>query len=83
MEDPRLPGDHDELPEPALGKGDCGALGPHRKFLSVWYQCCNVYGRMYPNPEATAYEGRCPKCGATVHALIGPDGTNRRTFLAE
>ena len=83
MEDPRLPADHDELPESALEKGRRGARRPRRKFLSVWYQCCHVYGRMYRNPEATAYEGRCPKCGAAVHALIGPDGTNRQTFVAE
>ncbi len=84
MEDPRLPADHDQLPEFVLGKGDrSGVLGPRRKFLSVWYQCCNVYGRMYRNPEATAYEGCCPKCGAAVHALIGPDGSNRRMFLAD
>ncbi len=84
MEDPRLPADHDQLPEPAFGAGDRPrGLGPRRRFLSVWYQCCHVYGRMYRNLEATAYEGRCPKCGAAVHALIGPDGSNRRMFLAD
>ncbi len=84
MEDPRLPADHDQLPEPAFGAGDRPrGLGPRRRFLSVWYQCCHVYGRMYRNPEATAYEGRCPKCGGAVHALIGPDGSNRRMFLAD
>ncbi len=84
MEDPRLPADHDQLPEPAFGAGDRPrGLGPRRRFLSVWYQCCHVYGRMYRNSEATAYEGRCPKCGAAVHALIGPDGSNRRMFFAE
>ncbi len=84
MEDPRLPADHDQLPEPAFGAGDRPhGLGPRRRFPSVWYQCCHVYGRMYRNPEATAYEGRCPKCGAAVHALIGPDGSNRRMFLAD
>jgi len=60
-----------------------GALGPRRAFLSVWYRCCHVYGRMYRNAERTAYEGRCPRCGASVRALIGPDGTDHRIFRAE
>jgi len=55
---------------------------PTKRFLMVWYRCCNAYGRMYRNREETMYEGRCPKCGARVHALIGPDGTNQRCFEA-
>jgi hypothetical protein len=38
---------------------------------------------MYRNEEQTAYDGRCPSCGAPVRALIGPDGTNHRIFMAE
>lgn len=53
-----------------------------RKFLSVWFRCCHTYGRMTRNKEKTAYEGRCPKCGAKVRALIGARGTNRRMFEA-
>ncbi len=56
--------------------------GPTRPFLSVWYRCCHTYGRMYRNREQTAYEGRCPRCGARVTARIAPDGTPRRTFEA-
>ncbi len=62
--------------------GDATARGPRRKFLSVWFRCCHTYGRMYRNADETAYEGRCPSCGAPVRALIGPDGTSRRTFEA-
>jgi hypothetical protein len=54
-----------------------------RPFLAVWYRCCHVYGRLYRNRAATAYEGRCPACGSSVRAFIGPDGTSRRTFMAE
>jgi hypothetical protein len=54
-----------------------------RKFLSVWYRCCHVYGRMYRNQAGTAYTGRCPRCGAQVRAAIGPGGTDRRMFVAE
>jgi hypothetical protein len=59
--------------------GDSKSAG---KFLSIWFRCCNVYGRIYRNAAQTAYEGRCPKCGAAVHASIGPGGTNRRSFEA-
>lgn len=58
------------------------AIGPPRRFLSVWFRCCHTYGRMYKNREATAYVGFCPKCGCRVQALIGPDGTSRRLFEA-
>jgi hypothetical protein len=51
-------------------------------FLSVWYQCCHTYGRLTRNREGTKYEGRCPRCGSRVQALIGPDGTSRRMFTA-
>lgn len=60
-----------------------GALPPRRRFLSVWYRCCHVYGRMYRNQAGTAYTGRCPRCGVPVRAGIGPHGTDRRMFVAE
>jgi hypothetical protein len=58
------------------------AKGPRRRFLAIWFRCCHVYGRLYRNPSGTAYEGRCPKCGAKVRVLIGPDGTSQRMFEA-
>jgi len=53
------------------------------RFLSVWYKCCHVYGRLSRNREGTLYTGRCPRCGAPVQAKIGPGGTTRRLFTAE
>ena len=53
-----------------------------KPFLSIWFRCCHTYGRIYRNHDRTAYQGRCPKCGAMVQALIGPGGTETRTFEA-
>ena len=62
------------------GKLPAQTGGPRSKFLSVWFRCCHTYGRLNRNEDRTAYEGRCPRCGAAVRALIGPGGTSRRTF---
>ncbi len=70
-----------ELGEPRIPRGEQQGAG--RRFLSVWYRCGHVYGRMYRNQAGTAYTGRCPRCGAPVRAAIGPDGTDRRMFVAE
>ena len=51
-------------------------------FLSIWFRCCHVYGRIYRNPTKTAYEGRCPGCGSPVRATIGDGGVDRRLFEA-
>ena len=59
------------------------AAGPGGKFLAVWYRCCHVYGRLYRNRAQTAYQGRCPRCGSPVRALIGPSGTNQRIFRTD
>ena len=58
------------------------AASARSRFLAVWFRCCHVYGRMQRNHAQTAYEGRCPRCGAKVHARIGPGGTSRRVFEA-
>ncbi len=54
-----------------------------RPWLGVLFRCCNVYGRLYRNRSATAYEGGCPRCGVPVRAGIGPGGTSKRFFVAE
>ena len=59
-----------------------GANALPRKFLSIWYRCCHTYGRLNRNQDGTAYEGRCPRCGASARAIIGPGGSNQRMFEA-
>lgn len=61
-----------ELEAPATHAG--------RRFLSVWWSCCDVYGRLARNADETRFEGRCPSCGRTASARIGPGGTDRRIF---
>jgi hypothetical protein len=56
---------------------------PRRRFLAVWYRCCHTYGRLYRNSMQTAYEGRCPACGASVQATIGQGGSSRGVFEAQ
>lgn len=53
-----------------------------RKFLGIYFECCNVYGRIYENKEKTAYVGRCPKCLRPIKVKIGEGGTNARFFRA-
>jgi len=84
MTDPRDKIDIPELCEPdnREARKDQGETGSRQPFLSVWFRCCHVYGRLNRNKAQTAYTGRCPKCGVRVQALIGSDGTNRRVFEA-
>lgn len=53
-----------------------------RPWISIWFECCNVYSRIYRDPSATVYQGRCPRCGANVCAKVGPGGTSQRFFRA-
>ena len=54
-----------------------------RKFLGIYFDCCNVYGRVYKNKDGSAYEGRCPKCLRFVHVPVGEGGTSQRFFRAK
>ena len=56
--------------------------GKSRPFLGIVFECCHVYGRIYRNWDASAYEGRCPRCLAKVRVRIGEGGTSQRFFTA-
>ncbi|MEZ6196391.1 MAG: RNHCP domain-containing protein [Planctomycetota bacterium] len=53
-----------------------------RPFLGIFFECCHVYGRIYPNHAGTHYAGHCPRCLASIRVRIGEGGTSRRIFTA-
>lgn len=54
-----------------------------RPFISVLFECCRVYNRVYRNPAGTAYVGWCPRCGKRVEVKVGPGGGENRVFRAQ
>jgi hypothetical protein len=65
------------------GPADPGSASPQGcRFVGIHFACCDVYSRVYVNRDATAYEGRCPRCLRRVELKIGPDGTSARFFTA-
>lgn len=52
-----------------------------KKFLGIFFACCNVYGRIY-NHSGKQYEGKCPKCLRGVTIKIGTGGVGDRFFIA-
>ena len=51
-----------------------------RPFLSVLFECCGVYQRIYRDANGAAYRGRCPRCGTPVHFAVSENGTSARFF---
>ena len=51
-----------------------------RPYLSVLFECCNIYQRVYRNPTDPAYTARCPRCGLTATFPVGQTGTTSRIF---
>jgi hypothetical protein len=54
-----------------------------RPYLSILFSCCNVYQRVYRDPDGKHYTGRCPKCLSTIKFVIDPGGAAGRSFVVE
>ena len=55
--------------------------GGKRPFLSVQFACCGIYQRIYRAADGKSYQGRCPRCGKPVRFVVGPGGTDARSFI--
>lgn len=53
-----------------------------RPFVCVYFECCNVYSRVYRDRSGQAYVGWCPRCSRRVRIRVGPDGVSTRFFKA-
>jgi hypothetical protein len=64
------------------GTGPAPAAGAAaRPFLSVKFECCGAYQRIYRSRDGKSYAGRCPRCGKPVQFPIGAGGTTCRYFV--
>ncbi len=52
-----------------------------RPYLSVRFDCCGVFQRVYRDPADRCYRGRCPRCARTVVFPAGEGGTCSRFFV--
>jgi len=62
--------------------GDDGAAARGWPHVSILFECCGVYARIYRRPDEDRYRGRCPKCLRSLELRVGPDGTPARMFRA-
>ncbi|TWT45831.1 hypothetical protein RAS1_22660 [Phycisphaerae bacterium RAS1] len=54
-----------------------------RPFIGILFDCCGVYGRIYRDPDADRYDGRCPRCLRRLTVRVGHDGVQQRIFRAQ
>ncbi len=54
-----------------------------RRFLSVRFDCCTTYARVYEAHDGKSYSGACPRCGKRISFPIGPGGTDSRFFVVK
>lgn len=54
-----------------------------RPFISILFECCRVYQRVYLNVSRTGFVGWCPRCARRVEVRIDPRGGKDRFFRAQ
>jgi hypothetical protein len=73
-----------ELSTDAFKSGTPQSASPaQRPFIGVQFACCDVYVRIYRTPDGKSYRGHCPRCAKPVNFVVGPGGTDARTFVVE
>jgi len=60
--------------------GEVHFLLKQRKYIGVFFECCNIYTRVYINKKKMAYIGYCPKCAQRAEVKIDKRGTDCRFF---
>ncbi len=53
-----------------------------RPFISILFDCCRVYQRIYLNAARTAFTGWCPKCARKIEVRVDPSADDCRFFVA-
>ena len=54
-----------------------------RPWLGIRWACCNVYGRVYRDPDVMMYLAHCPKCLRRLKIRVDPrSGTTSKFFVA-
>ncbi len=76
-------GEGDPLPSGSSHEEGGPTSGLRRRpWLAIHWRCCSVYSRIYRQPEAPMYEGRCPRCARPLRIAVGEGGTDTRFFEA-
>lgn len=57
-----------------------GGRGAGRPSLQVFFACANAYQRVLRSSDGRSYTARCPQCGKVATFLVGPGGSDQRTF---
>jgi hypothetical protein len=79
-----LPGQSLDVTWPATGRPDANdAPRATRPWLGIYFECCDVYARVFRQSNARQYVGQCPKCGRSVRVAVGPGGVPSRLFRAK
>ena len=65
------------------GEADAPTSSQPRPYIGVRFACCDVYVRIYRSPDGKSYRGHCPRCAKPVNFVVGPGGTEARTFVVE
>ncbi len=71
-----------DLYDTGLAGGDDSGAARGWPYISILFECCQVYARIYRRPDDDRYRGRCPKCLRPLELRVGPDGTPARMFRA-